>query len=69
MTTQLRVADATCGHCKATIESTSTKVEGVRSAELDLDSKVLNVSHDDGLDVDALTAAITEAGYTPEAIS
>ncbi|MGI8774874.1 MAG: heavy-metal-associated domain-containing protein [Actinomycetota bacterium] len=69
MTTQLRVADATCGHCKATIEGAATKVEGVRSAELDLDSKVLNVSHDDALDVEALTGAITEAGYTPEAIS
>lgn len=66
MTTELRVADATCGHCKATIEGAAARVAGVRTAELDLDTKVLNVSHDDSLDVEALTGAITEAGYTPE---
>lgn len=69
MTTELRVADATCGHCKATIEGAVTKVDGVRSAELDLDSKVLSVAHDDNVGSDAVAEAVSSAGYTPEAVA
>lgn len=68
MTTEFRVADATCGHCKAAIEGAVTKVDGVASAELDLDSKVLSVAHDDNVDADSVAKAVSGAGYTPEAV-
>lgn len=64
--TEFRVTDATCGHCKATIEQAISGVEGVRAVELDLESKLLRVQHDDSVDHAELTAAISVAGYTAE---
>lgn len=66
MTTRIRVADATCGHCKQTVESAVGGVAGVTGAELDLDSKLLVVEHDASASSDDLVGAIAGAGYTPE---
>lgn len=66
MTTKLRVPDATCGHCKQTIEGAVAGLEGVQSAELDLESKTLNVEHDDTVRSEALKEVISAAGYSPE---
>jgi copper chaperone len=66
MTTRIRVADATCGHCKQAIESAVGGVPGVTGADLDLDAKLLIVRHDDSASADLLAGAITAAGYTPE---
>ena len=66
MTTRFRVPDATCGHCKQTIESTVTAIEGVRAAELDLETKTLSVDHEDAVDGDTLVGAVSAAGYSPE---
>ena len=66
MTTRIRVADATCGHCKQTVESAVTAVAGVSGAALDLDSKWLVVEHDAAASPEALAGAIEAAGYTPE---
>ena len=66
MTTRFRVPDATCGHCKRTIEGAVSGLEGVRTAELDLGNKTLSVEHDESVRPDALTDVITAAGYTPE---
>ena len=63
---QLRVPDASCGHCKAAIEQAVTGVDGVDGAELDLDSKVLSVSGGGDIDAQGISRAIEEAGYTPE---
>jgi copper chaperone len=69
MTTRIRVADATCGHCKQTVESAVTGVAGVTAADLDLGSKLLVVQHDRSATPDALVGAVTAAGYTPEIAS
>lgn len=66
MTTRIRVADATCGHCKQTVETAVGGVAGVTGADLDLDSKVLVVEHDGSTSPDALVGAISGAGYSPE---
>ena len=66
MTTRIRVSDATCGHCKQTVESAVTAVDGVSGADLDLESKWLVVEHDAAASPEALTGAIQAAGYTPE---
>ena len=67
MTTQFRVPDATCGHCKQTIEGTVNAIEGVRTAELDLDTKTLRIEHDEVVDGETLIGAVSAAGYSPEA--
>ena len=69
MTKEFRVADATCGHCKATIEAAVTGVSGVRTAEFDLASKQLTVAFEQEVSSESVATAITAAGYTPEAIS
>ena len=66
MTTRIRVEDATCGHCKQTVETAVGGVDGVTGSDLDLASKVLVVEHDASTSPNDLAGAITEAGYTPE---
>lgn len=69
MTTEFRVPDATCGHCKQTIESTVSAIEGVGAADLDLESKILKVDHDASVASDRLVDAVAAAGYGSEAIA
>jgi len=69
MTSELRVPDATCGHCKQTIEGAVVALDGVTEAQLDLESKMLRVTHDDQVDGTLLTSAILDAGYTPESVA
>ena len=68
MDTELRVPDASCGHCKATIEGSVTSLSGVEDANLDLESKLLRVRHDDTVRAEVLSHTITEAGYQPEVV-
>lgn len=69
MTTEFRVPDATCGHCKQTIESAVSAIEGVRAVELNLESKTLKVDHDETVQSDNLVGAVTAAGYNPEVVA
>jgi copper chaperone len=66
MTTEFFVPGATCGHCKQTIEGTISAIDGVTVAELDLDSKILRIEHNEALEADALAEAVSAAGYSPE---
>lgn len=66
MTTEFLVPDATCGHCKQTIEGTVAAIDGVTAAELDLQSKTLKIEHEDTVQADALVSAVSAAGYSPE---
>ena len=68
MVTQLRVPDASCGHCKATIEGAVSSLDGVEDVSLDLESKLLRVTHDDSVREDVLTSTVTDAGYEPEVV-
>lgn len=69
MTTELRVPDATCGHCKATIETAVAGLRDVTRAELDLATQRLTVEHDSSVGIDELSGAIKAAGYTPEPVA
>ena len=69
MTTEFEIPDATCGHCKSTIESTLSALGGVENAQLDLKTKRLVIDHGEAVDADQLRAAITDAGYTPQAVA
>lgn len=65
MKTEFQVTDATCGHCKQTIEGAVATLDGVSRAELDLQSKVIEIEHDDAISADELSQTIAGAGYTP----
>jgi copper chaperone len=58
----LAVEGMSCGHCKLAITDEVSQVSGVKSVEVDLDTKLVRVR---GTDVDeaAVVSAIDEAGY------
>lgn len=62
-TITLSVPGMTCGHCETAVRDEVGKVSGVASVSVDLDTKDVVVVAVDDLDVDALVAAIDEAGY------
>jgi copper chaperone CopZ len=51
-----------CEHCALSIRAEVSEVEGVAHVEVDLENKIVTV-RGEGLDDDALRAAIAEAGY------
>ena len=51
-----------CEHCEMSIREEVSEVEGVDAVAVDLDAKLVTVTGD-GLDDEALRAAIVEAGY------
>ena len=61
-TVTLSVPGMSCGHCEAAVKSEVGKVPGVESVAVDLDSKDVVVTGG-AFDLDALIAAVDEAGY------
>lgn len=60
---------AVCGHCKASIEKAVEGIEGVKFAELDLETKIVSVKYDEGkTNADAIRQAIVQAGYTADKV-
>jgi copper chaperone len=60
------VPGMSCAHCEHAVSSELSKVEGVASVDVDLNTKLV-VVHGSDLDDGALRAAIDEAGYDAEA--
>ena len=56
------VPGMSCGHCENAVKTEVGKVKGVANVAVDLGTKVVTVSGD-GLDHDAIVAAIDEAGF------
>ncbi|MBE6948082.1 MAG: heavy metal translocating P-type ATPase [Ruminococcaceae bacterium] len=61
MTTVLKVEGMMCVHCKATVEKVCKAVPGAEDAVVDLQQKTVTVTGN--ADKDALSKAITDAGY------
>ena len=64
---QFSVPTVSCHHCQAAIQGEVGKIPGVQSVTVDLDAKTVPIEGDE-LQVDALLAAIDEAGYDAELI-
>ncbi len=62
----LKVEDMSCGHCVAAIEGALESVAGVSGVEASLDTKVVTVTVDSGVEANAILAAVRGAGYTPQ---
>jgi copper chaperone len=58
---KLKVEKMSCSHCASAVTKAATKVNGVEGAEVDLANVEVAVSGNP--DVNALIAAITDAGY------
>jgi copper chaperone CopZ len=66
--TTVRVADMSCGHCVASVQTALENTAGVTGVEVHLDTKLAHVSHGVGLDISALERAIQDVGFTPEVL-
>ena len=63
----IEVSGMSCGHCKMAVESELKDLDGVLSANVNLDAATVEVEYDDSkLNLDDLKAAIEEAGYEPK---
>jgi copper chaperone len=59
-----RVQDISCDHCKRALEDELGDLEGIESVSVDVATKTVEI---EGTASDeAITAAIVEAGYTPQ---
>jgi copper chaperone CopZ len=56
------VEGMTCDHCVNAVQSDVSGLAGVSSVDIDLDTKLVQVSGDD-IDDGAVFAAVREAGY------
>jgi copper chaperone len=69
LTTEFEVHDASCGHCKATIEAAVVGLGDGIVADLDLTTKRLAIQHGESIDKEDVARAIQKAGYTPQLVS
>ena len=62
VTAHYTVEGMTCGHCSAAVAESVGEIEGVQSAEVDLESGCLEVR---GVSIEdaAIEAAVRDAGY------
>ena len=60
--TTYHVPGMSCDHCTRAVSGALSSVPGVRTVEVDLETKLVTVNGDE-LDDAALRAAIREAGY------
>ncbi|MFC6119200.1 copper chaperone CopZ [Macrococcoides bohemicum] len=63
METILKVEGMTCGHCKEAVEGAVNKLNGVKSAAVDLEAANVTVDHEESVTVDAMKEAIEDQGY------
>jgi copper chaperone len=62
--TTISVPEVHCQHCISSIEGTLQPRDGIASAAVDLDRKVVDVAWDaEAIELDAIVAAIEEQGY------
>ena len=58
-----RVPDVSCQHCVNAIVGELTKISGVQTVDVNLETKLVTVQADAAVADDALRAGIEEAGY------
>lgn len=62
--------DAVCGHCKERIEGNVIKLKGVKTATLDLSTKILTVTYNtDKVDAATIKKTIVDTGYSADDVA
>ena len=63
-TTTITVTGMTCGHCASSVKEEISEITGVTGVDVDVDSGAVVITSDAELDPAAVSAAVTEAGYS-----
>lgn len=63
MTTILHIEGMSCGHCVRHVTEALEELAGVNSVRVSLEEKRAVIEHDASLNIQALVAAVAEAGY------
>lgn len=63
MTKVMTIEGMMCGHCTGRVQKALEAVEGVSTVNMNLEAKTATVELSAEVSDDALTAAVTEAGY------
>ncbi|MDP9356321.1 MAG: heavy-metal-associated domain-containing protein [Chloroflexota bacterium] len=58
-----RVPDVSCDHCVRAITEELTKLSGVTEVDVNLESKLVTVRHDDSVSDEQIREGIADAGY------
>ncbi|MCC4723065.1 copper chaperone CopZ [Salinicoccus sp. RF5] len=60
----IEVEGMTCGHCKSAVEGALSELEGVKSADVNLDANNVNVEYDESkVTESSMAEAIEDQGY------
>ncbi|MGI9666117.1 MAG: heavy-metal-associated domain-containing protein [Acidimicrobiia bacterium] len=60
----LNVPDISCAHCKSAIEGAVAPMDGVASAEVTIDARVVDITFDESaVELEAIITAIDDQGY------
>jgi copper chaperone len=69
-TTVLNVPDISCEHCERTITNALTPIEGIRSVNVDIPEKRVQVDYDEAqVTVDRMKEVLEEEEYPVEAVA
>jgi len=63
---QVKVNGMSCQHCVASVTDALSKVDGVSTVSVDLDSGMASFEAPDSVSMDAVKAAIEQIGFTVE---
>lgn len=63
ISTEYKVQGMTCGHCAQAVTAEIKKLAGVEDVQVNVDGGLVLVDSVSALDVDAVAAAVDEAGY------
>jgi copper ion binding protein len=63
MKTTLKISGMSCEHCVKHVTQALEAVEGVKSAKVSLKANNAVVNHEEGASIEAMKAALIEAGY------
>lgn len=63
MTKTMTIEGMMCGHCTGRVQKALEAVEGVKSVTMNLEAKTAVTELEGEVSEEALTAAVTQAGY------
>jgi len=65
----LKVSDMSCQHCVKRVESVLNGIDGISDVSVSLEQSQASFTASDNVNLSAVTAALTEAGYPASEIT